>query len=608
MAKSQAGDTRSKTRARVKGRSSSSSSRSSGGASELKGRRFGRVLVKLGVLTRDQVQEALAIQRARKEKGESSKIGAILKDLGYIKEEDILRAIAGQAGMEMVDVDPEALELALVEHLPAETAKTYQIIPLSFDESSKSLTIAMKSPDNFRAVDDLRLLMGFNVNAVVAQPDVIDKAIEKLYAGAGSSMLDMMSQLEDSESLAALEGRGDSVDLEQVAQAADDNKVIRLLNLVLLQAIKDKASDIHFEPFENEFKMRYRIDGVLYEMVPPPPHLALPIVSRVKVMANLDIAERRLPQDGRIELTVNQLPIDLRVSVLPTMYGESVVMRVLDRSNVQLSLDKVGLRDDDLELMRDLIRKPNGVVLITGPTGSGKTTTLYAALSELNDPDTKILTAEDPVEYDIDGLIQCQVNTEQDLTFARLLRSFLRQDPDTILVGEIRDLETRDRHPGLLTGHLVFSTLHTNDAPSTILRMVDLGVETFLITATVEAIVAQRLVRRICDKCKVEYEPSEAELMELELRPSEVAGRTFFRGDGCDNCNGTGYRGRLALYEIMVLDDGLREMIGGQISTAGLKAECRRRGMRTLRETGLLSIYDGRTTIDEVVRETIAEE
>ena len=610
MAKSQAGDTRSKARARVKGRSSSSSSsRSKGGASELKGRRFGRVLVKLGVLTRDQVQEALAIQRARKEKGESSKIGAILKDLGYIKENDILRAVAGQAGMEMVEVDPETLELALVEHLPAETAKTYQIIPLAFDEPSRTLTIAMKSPDNFRAVDDLRLLMGFNVNAVVAEPDAIDKAIEKLYAGAGSSMLDMMSQLEDSESLAALEGRGDSVDLEQVAQAADDNKVIRLLNLVLLQAIKDKASDIHFEPFENEFKMRYRIDGVLYEMVPPPPHLALPIVSRVKVMANLDIAERRLPQDGRIELTVNQLPIDLRVSVLPTMYGESVVMRVLDRSNVQLSLDKVGLRDDDLELMRDLIRKPNGVVLITGPTGSGKTTTLYAALSELNDPDTKILTAEDPVEYDIDGLIQCQVNADQDLTFARLLRSFLRQDPDTILVGEIRDLETAQiAIQASLTGHLVFSTLHTNDAPSTILRMVDLGVETFLITATVEAIVAQRLVRRICDKCKVEYEPSEAELMELELRASEVSGRTFFRGDGCDNCNGTGYRGRLALYEIMVLDDALREMIMGQMSTAGLKAECRRRGMRTLRETGLLSIYDGRTTIDEVVRETIAEE
>ena len=589
--------------------SSRSRSRSGGAGSELKGRRFGRVLVKLGKLNRDQVQEALAIQRAQKEKGDRTKIGEILKALGYIDDMDILRAVAGQAGIEMIDLDPEKIDDTLVEQLPAETARTYQIVPVSFDKGSKTLTIAMKSPDNYRAVDDVRLLMGFNVTAVVADPKSIDAVIERIYASGGSSMLDMMSQMEDSETLAALEGRGDSVDLEQVAMAADDNKVIRLLNLVLLQAIKDKASDIHFEPFEEEFKMRYRIDGVLYEMVPPPPHLALPIVSRIKVMANLDIAERRLPQDGRIELTVNQLPIDLRVSVLPTMFGESVVMRVLDRSNVQLSLDKVGFRDDELERMRDLIRKPNGVVLITGPTGSGKTTTLYAALSELNEPETKILTAEDPVEYDIDGLIQCQVNPEQELSFARLLRSFLRQDPDTILVGEIRDLETAQiAIQASLTGHLVFSTLHTNDAPSTILRMVDLGVETFLITATVEAIVAQRLVRRICDKCKVEYEPSEAELMELELRPSDVSGRTFFRGDGCDHCNGTGYKGRLALFEMMVLDDALRELVINQTSTAGLRAECRRRGMRTLRETGLLSIYDGRTTIDEVVRETIAEE
>ncbi|MBG80587.1 MAG: pilus assembly protein PilB [Phycisphaerae bacterium] len=600
MAKSRPVPTSSKSR---------SSSRGGGGASELKGRRFGRVLVKLGKITREQVHEALAVQRARKEKGESTKIGELLKALGYIDEMDILRAIAGQAGMEMVDIDVDELDKSLTEQLPAETANTYQIIPVSFDEGSKTLTIAMKSPDNFRAVDDLRLLMGFSVKAVVADPAKIDKAIESLYAGGGSSMIDMMSQLDSSETLAALEGRGDSVDLEQVAMAADDNKVIRLLNLVLLQAIKDKASDIHFEPFETEFKMRYRIDGVLYEMVPPPPHLALPIVSRIKVMANLDIAERRLPQDGRIELTVNQLPIDLRVSVLPTMFGESVVMRVLDRSNVQLSLDKVGFRDDELVEMRDLIKKPNGVVLITGPTGSGKTTTLYAALSELNEPDTKILTAEDPVEYDIDGLIQCQVNTEQELTFAKLLRSFLRQDPDTILVGEIRDLETAQiAIQASLTGHLVFSTLHTNDAPSTVLRMVDLGVETFLITATVEAIVAQRLVRRICTSCKTEYEPSEAELMELELRPSDVGGRTFFRGDGCDACNGTGYKGRLALFEMMYMDDALREMIMNQSSTAVLRNECRRRGMRTLRESGLLSIYDGRTTIDEVVRETIAEE
>lgn len=613
MAKSQADAKRTKSEGRQsstrpKSRSGTSS-RSGGAGSELKGRRFGRVLVKLGKLNRDQVQEALAIQRARKEKGDHSKIGEILKALGYIDDLDILRAVAGQAGMEMIELDTDSIDESLIEQLPAETAKTYQIIPVSFDQGSRTLTIAMKSPDNYRAVDDVRLLMGFNVVAVIAAPKAIDSAIEKLYAAGGSSMLDMMSQLENSETLAALEGRGDSVDLEQVAMAADDNKVVRLLNLVLLQAIKDKASDIHFEPFEDEFKMRYRIDGVLYEMVPPPPHLALPIVSRIKVMASLDIAERRLPQDGRIELTVNQLPIDLRVSVLPTMYGESVVMRVLDRSNVQLSLDKVGLRDDELESVRDLIRKPNGVVLITGPTGSGKTTTLYAALSELNKPETKILTAEDPVEYDIDGLIQCQVNTDQELSFARLLRSFLRQDPDTILVGEIRDLETAQiAIQASLTGHLVFSTLHTNDAPSTILRMVDLGVETFLITATVEAIVAQRLVRRICDKCKVEYDPSEAELMELELRPSDVAGRTFFRGDGCDNCNGTGYKGRLALFEMMVLDDALRELIMNQTSTAGLRAECRRRGMRTLRETGLLSIYDARTTIDEVVQETIAEE
>jgi type IV pilus assembly protein PilB len=385
--------------------------------------------------------------------------------------------------------------------------------------------------------------------------------------------------------------------------------VVKLLNLVLLQAIKDKASDIHFEPFEEEFKMRYRIDGVLYEMVPPPVHLALPIVSRIKVMANLDIAERRLPQDGRIELTVSGNPIDLRISVLPTMYGESVVMRVLDRSNVELEIDRVGLRDDELSTMNELIRKPNGVVLITGPTGSGKTTTLYAALSSLNEPTEKILTAEDPVEYDIDGLVQCQVNTDQDLTFARLLRSFLRQDPDTILIGEIRDLETAQiAIQAALTGHLVFSTLHTNDAPSTVLRMIDLGVESFLITATVEAIVAQRLVRRICIKCKEEYTPSETELMEVELRPADVVGRTFFRGAGCDACNGSGYKGRLAIFEILVMDDGMRELIMTQASTALLRTEARRRGMRTLRESGMLSIYDGRTTIDEVLRETINEE
>jgi type IV pilus assembly protein PilB len=576
---------------------------------QLKGRRFGRVLTKLGKITRDQVHEALRVQRARRDKGERDLLGQILVELGLIDEFDVLEALSGQAGMRFVRFEPDDLDSSLVEKLPAESANTYQIIPLEYNEATKVLTVAMKSPENFRAVDDLRLLMGFNVDAVVAPEADIDAALASLYGSGGTSMVDVMSELGSSDSLAALEGRGDSVDLEELVTATEDNKVVRLLNLVLLQAIKDKASDIHFEPFEGEFKMRYRIDGVLYEMVPPPPHLALPIVSRIKVMADLDIAERRLPQDGRIELTVNQFPIDLRVSVLPTMFGESVVMRVLDRGNVQLSLDKVGFRDDEIETMRDLIHRPNGIVLLTGPTGCGKTTTLYASLSELNEPTTKILTAEDPVEYDIDGLVQCQVNLDQELTFGKLLRSFLRQDPDVILVGEIRDLETAQiAVQASLTGHLVFSTLHTNDAPSTIIRLVDLGVESFLLTATVEAIIAQRLVRRICSKCKEEYTPSEAELMELELRPDDVTGRTFFRGAGCSTCNSSGYPGRLAVFETMCLDDTLREMIMKQASTSHLRQESRRRGMRTLRESGLLSIYDGRTTIDEVLRETISEE
>ena len=578
-------------------------------AAALKGRRFGRVLTKLGKITRDQVHEALRIQRSRRDKGERDLVGKILVEMGYIEELDILEALAGQSGMQFVRLNADEHDESLVEHLPAETANTYQIVPVEYSTGTKTLTIAMKSPDNFRAVDDLRLLMGFTVKAVVSPEAEIDAVLEKLYGKGDASMLDVMSELSDSDALTALQGRGDSVDLEDLVSATEDNKVVRLLNLVLLQAIKDKASDIHFEPFEGEFKMRYRIDGVLYEMVPPPPHLALPIVSRIKVMADLDIAERRLPQDGRIELTVNQFPIDLRVSVLPTMFGESVVMRVLDRGNVQLSLDKVGLRDDEIGLMREMIRKPNGIVLLTGPTGCGKTTTLYASLSELNEPTTKILTAEDPVEYDIDGLVQCQVNPEQELSFAKLLRSFLRQDPDVILVGEIRDLETAQiAVQASLTGHLVFSTLHTNDAPSTIIRLVDLGVENFLLTATLEAIIAQRLVRRICSKCKEEYVPSEAELMELELRSDDVAGRTFFRGTGCSACNSSGYKGRLAVFEMMVLDDLIREMIMSQASTALLRQESRKRGMRTLRESGLLSIYDGRTTIDEVLRETISEE
>jgi type IV pilus assembly protein PilB len=571
---------------------------------ELKGRKLGRALTKMGKVTREQVHEALAIQKTRK-----VPIGQLLVELGYCSERDVAEALAGQAGMAYIDLASTEIEGAALAVLASETVQAYQVVPVDFNPTSRRLKIAMKSPDNFRAVDDLRLLMGFNVEAVVADAAVIDSIIQKHYSKT-ESVTDVVQELAADSKFQSLAGAsGASIDLDAVLEAAEDNQVIKLLNLVLLQAIRDRASDIHFEPFENEFKMRYRIDGVLYEMVPPPQHLGPAITSRIKVMANLDIAERRLPQDGRIELQVSGNPIDLRIAVLPTMWGESVVMRVLDRSNVELAIDRVGFREDELVRFRKLIAKPNGIVIVTGPTGSGKTTTLYAALQELNDIETKILTAEDPVEYDIDGLCQCQVNLEANTTFARLLRSFLRQDPDIILVGEIRDLETAQiAVQASLTGHLVLSTLHTNDAPSSIIRLADLGLEPFLLTATIEGIVAQRLVRTICTKCKEEYQPGEEELMELQLLPEEIRGRHFARGKGCENCNRTGYRGRMALFEIMEMNDVARDLVMQEASTSVLRDHARRNGMRTLRECGLLSIFEGQTTIDEVVRETIMEE
>ncbi len=571
--------------------------------SELKNRKLGRVLTKMGKVTREQVHEALEIQKTKK-----APIGQLLVELGYVSKRDVQEALAGQAGMGFVDLEKIELDEATIAAVPAETAQAYQIVPIKYEAAGRKLAVALKSADNFRAVDDLQLLMGFKVSAMVADPEQVERLIKKHYAKS-ESVTDVISELASDQKFQSLAKRDMSVDLDAVLEASEDNKVIKLLNLVLLQAIKDRASDIHFEPFEDEFKMRYRIDGVLYEMVPPPRHLGPAITSRVKVMANLDIAERRLPQDGRVELVVGGNPVDLRVAVLPTMHGESVVMRVLDRSNVELSLDRLGLRDDDLKKLDVLINKPNGIVIVTGPTGSGKTTTLYAALASLNTIDTKILTVEDPVEYDIDGLCQVQVNTEVELTFARALRSFLRQDPDVILVGEIRDLETAQiAIQASLTGHLVFSTLHTNDAPSSIVRLLDLGVEAFLLTATLEAIVAQRLVRTICPKCKELFAPTEEQLMELDLLSEEVRGRKFFRGKGCDHCNGSGYKGRLAIFEIMTIDDEMRELIMKHASTSVLRNESRKRGMRTLRESGLLAIYEGQTTIDEVVRETIAED
>jgi type IV pilus assembly protein PilB len=571
---------------------------------QLKDRKVGRVLTKMGKVTKEQVIEALGFQHKK-----GGQLGRILIDLGYIVESDLNIALAAQRGFELVNLEGLEIPPAVIAAVPSQLATTYKVLPIEFDPGSKKLVVALASHDNFRALDDLRSLMGYNVVAKIGDGEAIDRLLAKHYMANDQEMSQILSNIQTDDNLKGLKDRGASIDIADLTQAADSNEIRKLINLVLLQAIKDKASDIHFEPFEGEFKMRYRIDGVLYEMMPPPSEIAPAISSRIKVMANLDIAERRLPQDGRIELNVNNQQIDLRVNVLPTMFGESVVMRVLDRGNVSLDLDKLGMREDDLNTVRQLIHKPNGVVVVTGPTGSGKTTTLYSALRELNDPSSKLITAEDPVEYDIDGVIQCQIKPEIELTFARILRAMLRQDPDVILVGEIRDHETaKIAVEASLTGHLVFSTLHTNDAPSSIARLLDLGLEPFMVTAAIEGIVAQRLVRKICSKCKTEYTPTEEQLLELDLRPDDVAGKIFYFGKGCEFCNKTGYKGRQGLYEIMVLDDDMRDLIVKQASTQVLRAECRKRGMRPLRQSGLMAIYDGVTTIEEVVRETIVED
>jgi type IV pilus assembly protein PilB len=571
---------------------------------DLKGRKLGRILTKQGKVTREQVNEALEFQKSK-----GGAIGRILMDLGYIRETDLNIALAAQKGYELYNLEGVNIPKAAIDAVPGNIAATSKVLPIDFDPATKRLTVVMANQDNFQAIDTLSSMMGYKVTVKIGEPEQIEKLLQKHYNAAADSLGDILGELSQDDTLKDLKGRGESIDLDSLKEAADSNPVRKLINLVLLQAIKDKASDIHFEPFEEEFKMRYRIDGVLYEMMPPPSHIAAAISSRIKVMANLDIAERRMPQDGRIELNVNNQPIDLRVSVLPTMFGESVVMRVLDRGNVNLDLDKLGLREDDLTQIRQLIHRPNGVVIVTGPTGSGKTTTLYSALRELNDVSSKLITAEDPVEYDIDGIIQCQIRAEIELTFARILRAMLRQDPDIILVGEIRDQETsKIAIEAALTGHLVFSTLHTNDAPSSIARLLDLGLEPFLVTASLEGVVAQRLVRRICTNCKTAYTPSLEQLMELGLRAEDGEGKTFYYGKGCDNCNNTGYKGRQGLYEIMTLDDNMRDMIVAHASTQTLRVEAKKRGMRTLREAGLMAIFDGVTSIEEVVRETILEE
>jgi type IV pilus assembly protein PilB len=566
------------------------------------GRRIGQVLVDLGFIDEDQLWEILD-----EAKNTNQLTGQVAVARGLITEEQLLGGLAEQHGLKVLNIEemkptPEALQM-----VPETMATVYKIVPLSLRD--RVLTIAMGDPSNLAAIDDLRNLLGIpEVVVQLASPKVIADALTKVYAGKEESIIDIIQQLESDAELGP-KGKETSIDLESLMELQDAAPVRKLINMVFLLAIKDHASDIHFEPFEDEYKMRYRCDGVLYEMVPPPRHLAMAIASRIKVMANLDIAERRLPQDGRIELNVGGNPVDLRVSVLPTMFGESVVIRVLDRTVVSLDLNKIGMEPEILEKLRHLIHKPNGITLVTGPTGAGKTTTLYSALNELNVITDKIITTEDPVEYEIDGICQCQVNADIDLTFASALRSILRQDPDIILVGEIRDLETAQiAVQASLTGHMVFSTLHTNDAPSSITRLRDMGVEQFLITATVEGILAQRLVRKICEDCRTEFEPSAEMLMELNMRPKDVAGKKFYYGRGCDRCNNTGFKGRMGIFELVLMNDEIRDLISEGASTDKLRSACIKQGMISLRESGLRSIFRGHTTIEEVVRETVLDE
>ncbi len=572
---------------------------------QLRGRTLGRILIKMGVLSRNQVHECLKIQGQR----QGVQIGQIFLELGLVDDFQLQMALAAQRGMEYVSLDGIDIPPDVVDKVPAQMAKTYHIVPIEYSQKQNELIVALDSPDNFRATDDLSTLMGFKVTAKITDRDALESTLTKYYETQDENITELIDEIQGDSFLAEFEGRNQSIDLDELKELSESNPVKKLLNLVLLQAIRDKASDIHFEPFENEYKMRYRIDGILYEMIPPPKYIAAALSSRIKVMANLDIAERRLPQDGRISLTVQGNPIDLRVSVLPTMFGESVVLRVLDRSQAMFDLGALGLSQEDQKTIQKLIHKPNGIIIVTGPTGCGKTTTLYSALNELNDIGTKIITTEDPIEYDIDGIIQVQMKPSIGLVFARCLRSILRQDPDIILVGEIRDLETAEiAAQSSLTGHIVFTTLHTTDAPSSIARLLDLGIEPFLLTATIEGIVSQRLVRKICENCKTPFEPSEAQLMELQLTPEDVKDKRFYYGRGCSKCNNTGYRGRTGVFEIMVFNDEIRDLVMNQASTAVLRAAGQKNGMRLLRDNGMILIYNGITTIDEVVKETIMEE
>jgi type IV pilus assembly protein PilB len=565
-------------------------------------KKLGQILLDLGLVDDDQLENMLEEQKTR----EGQLLGRIGMQLEYYSDEQLGEALAEQWNTDFITLEGRKIPVEVLQLVSNTMAQLYRIVPVELN--GELLTIASYEPQKLHIADELKVLLGLSVRVVVATEAEIAKFIKKNFEDE-DSILGLIEQADaDADLKAASKLDFDKIDITSAEALAESAPVRKLLNMVLLMAVKENASDIHFEPFEDKFRIRIKADGVLQEIPDPSPHLAFAITTRIKVLANLDIAERRLPQDGRIELLSGGNPVEFRVSVLPTLFGESVVMRVLDRGVVSLNLEKLGMDADILASFRQLIHRPNGIILVTGPTGSGKTTTLYSALTELNDIEEKLITTEDPVEYDIDGIVQVPIDSDIGVTFAAALRAILRQDPDRILVGEIRDTETAEiAVQAALTGHMVFSTLHTNDAPSTMTRLRDMGVPPFLITATVEAIMAQRLVRKICGNCKEEIQPDADMLADLELTSDEVIGKKFYRGKGCDACKGTGYKGRLGLYEFMVMNDELRDLVARNASTEELRDAARKHGMITLRDSGMRSMFLGATTADEVIRETILE-
>jgi type IV pilus assembly protein PilB len=531
-------------------------------------------------------------------------VSQILQDFGMLDLDTILQSIAGHLGVSVVTVRERDLTPELVRTIPAKTARMYQCLPVGQVDST--LQVALVEPLNPGRIDELGFVIKKDIQLVVADPAQVQKAIEKFYPEENESFTDILKELgSDKEIAKEVSEVAITDDATMMARLADQAPIVRFVNLVLYQAVQDRASDIHFEPFETEFKIRYRVDGALYEMSPPPKQLALPVVSRLKVMANLNISERRLPQDGRISYNLGNRIVDLRVSTLPTQFGESVVLRVLDRSAVNLEIESLGFPKYLYDYTIEAIQRPNGILVATGPTGCGKTTTLYSCLRRVNTIDSKLLTAEDPVEYDIEGIMQVAVNEAVGLTFSKALRSFLRQDPDIIMVGEMRDLETAQISiQASLTGHLVLSTLHTNDAPGAVTRLIDMGVEPFLISSTLVAVIGQRLVRTICKNCRTPFEPTETQLALLNLSPHDLGDKTFYYGRGCSTCNDTGYRGRKGIFELLTISDAIRALINERAPTVVMRQKAVELGMVTLREDGLRSIFDGDTTIEEVVKYT----